>query len=267
MQRWTIKNYHPVAKRSVASVNTTQAHLIPSAFTQKLLLSAVILTCQSQLFADTFPMPYQAVYSTSFSGISAKMNQSLEQTAPGQWQLQNHVSIAFVGFSEEAIFSTEGRVMTPQRYQYKNAMSTKRSSDLSFNNEQRTVVDSLHSIEPLPLREGALDKLSFQAQLRADLIGADGDFTEKTYALVDRTKYKIYTVKKLSDVILETPLGTFDAVKLEQRRAGKDRYTLIWTAKDLDHMILRIQRIDGDGDGPEVNLQSLIISGTKISDK
>ena len=267
MQRWTTNNYHPVAKRSLASVNTTQTHLIPSAFTQKLLLSAVILTCQSQLFADIFPVPYQAVYSTSFSGISAKMNQSLEQTTPGQWHLQNDVSIAFVGFFEEAIFSTEGHVMTPQRYQYKNAMSNKRSSDLSFNNEQRTVIDSLHSIEPLPLREGALDKLSFQAQLRADLISADGDFIEKIYTLVDRTKYKIYTVKKLSDVVLETPLGTFDAVKLEQRRSGKDRYTLIWTAKELDHMILRIQRIDKDGDGPEVNLQSLTINGTKISDK
>lgn len=259
-----MKNYPRVAKTSATVSSNNSVVRLRRLLTKALFLSSIFFSYQSQLFADDFPKPYQAVYSSSFSGISAEMQQSLDLLEQGQWRLRNNVSIAFVGFSEEVLFSASSGVITPQRYQYNNAMSSKRSSDLTFNRELGTVTDSLHPANPLLLQDGALDKLSFQAQLRADLISADGNFTEKNYLLVDRTKYKNYTVRKLADVIIGTPIGTLDAVKLEQRRPGKESYTLIWTAPDLDHIILRIQRMDGDSSGQEVNLKSLTINGKKI---
>lgn len=264
MQHWTMKNCHPVVRNSATDSSKKFAIRFRCTLIKALVLTIVLFSHQSQLFADSFPAPYRAVYSSSFSGISAEMKQSLDLVEKGQWQLRNNVSIAFLGFSEEALFGASTSVITPRRYQYNNAMSSKRSSDLIFNPELGTVIDSLHPANPLLLQEGALDKLSFQAQLRADLILADGSYTEKNYLLVDRTKYKHYTVRKLADVIIETPIGTFDAVKLEQRRPGKKSYTLIWTAPDLDHIILRIQRMDGDSSGQEVNLKSLTINGKKI---
>jgi hypothetical protein len=256
--------------RSVAKTFATEPSKKPDftrfrKLTKTLSLSFILFSSQSHLFADSFPVPYQAVYSGSFAGISAEMKQSLSLTEKKQWHLQNSASIAFFGFSEESLFTTNNGVITPERYQYNNSTNSKRSSDLNFNQDLGTATDLLHSKTPLSLPEDALDKLSFQTQLRADLIRAKGNFTEKNYVLVDRTKYKTYIVKKLADVTIKTAIGTFDAVKLEQRRSGKESFTLIWTAKDLDHFILRIQRMDGDSSGREVNLQSLTIDGKEIT--
>ncbi|MEH6559529.1 MAG: DUF3108 domain-containing protein [Oceanicoccus sp.] len=265
MQHWIIKNCRSVVNTLATGPAKKPDFTLFRKLAKASSLSVILFSSQSHLFADSFPVPYQAVYSGSFAGISAEMKQSLSLTENEQWHLQNSASIAFFGFSEEALFTTNGSVITPQRYKYNNSTSSKRSSDLNFDHDLGTAIDLLHSKAPLSLPEGALDKLSFQTQLRTDLIQAQGNFTEKNYVLVDRTKYKNYTVKKLADVTIETKIGTFEAVKLEQRRSGKESFTLIWTAKNLDHFILRIQRMDGDSSGREVNLQSLTINGKEIA--
>lgn len=267
MRNWTKKSSLQAEKNSPANIldrSVTQAGQSP---TKVLIMFILLLFCSSRVFAAEILVPYQAVYSSNFSGISVEMKQLLTLGEREQWQLRNDVSIAFIGFSEEALFTVSGLVIEPQRYTYTNVISSKRSSDLRFNREQGIVIDSLHSGQPLSIADGALDKLSFQIQLRSDLLQAGNNFTEKSYTLVDRTKLKKYTVKKIADEIIETPIGTFHTTKLEQRRPGKTSYTLIWTAKELDHFIVRIQPIDKDGGGHVIHLKSLTVGDKEIIGK
>jgi hypothetical protein len=201
---------------------------------------------------------YEAVYTTMVSGFSADVKQSLSPISNNQWLLRNHVSILLAGFEEKAQFSESHGVITPLKYQYINKISKKRNSKLHFNPEKNNVIEQLFSKKPLALPEYALDKASFQAQLRLDL-DSQTNFTEKEYYLVDRTQYKTYTVRKLGEETITTALGKFTALKLEQRRPGKSKYTLIWLAKDWDYFLLRLQRFDRGSSHFSLDLKSATI--------
>ncbi|MEE8058758.1 MAG: DUF3108 domain-containing protein [Pseudomonadales bacterium] len=272
MQYWATKNYQPVVT-SLTTSRTTCAAESKRFFSKRclLLIIATLLLCSNSLFsfADSRLTPYHATYTTHFSGITADMEHSLKKLGNDQWLLRNYVSIMFMGFEEKARFVEHSGQLTPQTYQYRNKLSSKRNSTLTFNSDKSSVTDSTHSKTPLQLPAGALDKLSFQVQLRLDLMAQylldqQEPFAEKTYHLVDRTQYKTYNVKYLGEETIETPAGKFNTLKMERRRSGKDKHTLIWLAKDWDYFVLRIQRMKKGKSSYQVNLKHASINGKTI---
>ena len=202
--------------------------------------------------------------------MSADMEQTLTRLGANRWQLRNTLSILWAGFEETAQFVADHGKLIPQSYKYDNRFSRKRNSALTFDWSNSAVTDALHANIPFTLPADALDKLSFQAQLRLDLLRQkDLDqhktLTTNTYHLVDRTKYKTYHVKYLGDERIATPAGTFRSIKIEQRRPGKDKYTLIWLAVDWDYFVLRIQRIEDGKSSYQVDLKQADINGAKMA--
>ncbi len=266
MPYWIIKNC-----RLPATFLKASARLINHYRERRTAISmAAALLClflsSSPSIADAQLLPYQATYTTNYSGITANMEQRLKKTGSNQWSLHNNLSIMFVGFEEKAQFLINNLRVQPQTYHYSNKLSSKRNSALTFNPKNHSVIDSLHTKTPLVLPEGALDKLSFQAQMRLDFMAQDPlkAFKDKEFSLVDRTKYKTYRIKYLSEEVIETPAGKFNTVKIEQRRPGKDKYTLIWLAKDWDYFVLRIQRMEKGESEYQVNLKQAVIDGKTI---
>jgi Protein of unknown function (DUF3108) len=209
---------------------------------------------------------YTATYSSTVRGIDATMQQSLKKTDTDQWQLHNEIALMFVGFEEQAQFRVTGKKLTPVNYDYSNSFSSKRESSLRFDWENNSVTDIRHSKTPLTIPEGALDKLGFQVQLRLDLLNSENGntFTEKTYTLVERKKLKHYIVTPLGEELINTSAGKFNAIKLQQRRQGKDKHTLIWLAKDWDYFVLRIQRIEEGKSRFQVDLSQATINGKVV---
>ncbi len=239
----------------LAAINTTIS---------RILITVLLLACTAAVNADSLK-PYKAIYSTKVRGISAEMEQTLSKNDQQQWQVRSYASILFASVEERATFTEAEHQLTPLSYDYINKMSSKRNSELAFNPEQKTVIDRLHSKTPLKLPESSYDKISFQTQLMLDLLNTP-DFSQKTYHLVDRTKYKTYEVIKLGEEMINTPLGRFNAVKLEQRRPGKDKYTLLWLAKDWDYFLLRIVRIDEGEKEYQIDLKEGELDGQPIKE-
>jgi hypothetical protein len=208
--------------------------------------------------------PYTAIYSSSFNGMDAEMERSLKQTADNLWQLRNSASILFFDLEEKAQFSTAEGALTPLSYDYRNNMSSKRNSKLRFDTSQHSAFDSLHSKQPLPLPPNSFDKLSYQTQLRLELLQNQGKLLSETFHLVDRHKLKSYQFSQLGDEQIDTPAGRFNSIKLSQSRTGKDEHTLIWLAADWDYFVLRIQRVEDGKVEFQVDLNAAKIDGKAI---
>lgn len=245
--------------------------------TSKLLLGALL--AQASLAANTTRVeahapanevtlklaPYQAVYGSNVGGIDAEMKQTLKKTDTDLWQLHNTISFMFIGFEEKATFIASGGDTTAQTYRYHNKISSSRNSDLSFDWKNSSVMDREKDQRRLGIPAGAMDKLSFQVQLRMDLLNEGENFKQKTYQLIDYNRVKTYLVSRLGEETITTSAGTFKAVKVKQQRPGKDRYTLIWLARDYDNFVLRIQRIDRGEADYQVDLKRAVVAGKLLT--
>lgn len=209
-------------------------------------------------------LPYTATYSSSFNGIDAEMQRTLKKVNKHDWQLRNYASVLFIKVEEKSHFSIKQNTLTPKKYWYTNSASSKRNSDLQFNSTATTATDKLQGNTAIELPPNSFDKLSYQSQLRLDLLNNNGQLSTDEFHLVDKKRVKTYKVIMLGKEQIETPAGRFNAVQLQQFRPGKDDYTIIWLAVDWDYFVLQTERVEDGKVEFKVNLNSAIIDGKTI---
>jgi len=96
----------------------------------------------------------------------------------------------------------------------------------------------------LPLENGVHDRGTLQLALMLEL---DAGSVPAAHALIDDDSVKTYSYEVAGEETLTTPAGTYDTVKVVQRREGSSRHTLIWLAPELRHLPVKIeQRRDGE---------------------
>ncbi len=252
-----MKSYPRVA------INLYPDKLLKHTFRQRLFLCCLIFFNQSA-YPDTPLKPFTATYSGKMSGFSTELEQNLH-SENNHWLFENAATAFFISFTEQASFSLDQeKSLNPLRYQLDNPLSSKRSSDIVINANNNTFIDQLHSDKVSKMPAGALDKLSFQIQLRLDLLQQGESFTQKDYHLLDRASYKTYRVTRLKEETINTPAGRFQTVKLEQRREGKNDYTLIWLAKHKDYFIVQVQRFDEGEVKYEAILDKATVNGVSL---
>jgi hypothetical protein len=98
------------------------------------------------------------------------------------------------------------------------------------------------------------DRLSYQLQLREDLKSGRQSLH---YRIADGGQIKDYQFIRLGEDLLITPAGTFRCEKLQLVREGQQHTTLIWMAKELDYLTIRLIRIDADGKEHLLNLKDV----------
>ena len=207
--------------------------------------------------------PYSAEYNSTINGITAKLKQTLATSDQQHWQLKSEATALFITITEQAQFNTQANTVTPISYRYKNPINSKRSMHLLFDAKGDSVNNTANSEPAFNIPSGALDKISFQSQLRLDLMN-DPNFSQKNYNLVDAKKIKTYTVTKIKEENISTPAGTFNAVRFEQRRKGREDYSIIWLAKEHEYFLLRIERIEDGETEFKIELVSAKIEGKAI---
>ncbi|WP_458576350.1 DUF3108 domain-containing protein [Aliamphritea spongicola] len=97
----------------------------------------------------------------------------------------------------------------------------------------------------LDVPTGALDKLSYQLQLRLDLINGREALE---YKVADDGKLKTYRFVREGEEDITTELGTFKAVKLRRDRGtNSKRQTWIWFAPELNYQLVKLLQSEKDG--------------------
>jgi len=105
-----------------------------------------------------------------------------------------------------------------------------------------------------PLKTGTHDLLSFQIQLMRDL---QDDKQSVTYIIADKKRVDSYSLKVVNKTKLKTPYKTLDTIKLVSNKIRNKTQFFIWCAPELNHLPVRVLKIDTDGKTTEFNLKTI----------
>jgi len=208
-----------------------------------LLLLAAVLPA----FASAAPemLPFEADYRVKIRGLGGEMQLSLSGTeedyrARSRLEARGVAGWFFRGeIAESAEFVVDEPGLVPLRYE---------GTDTLTGDDTRTIIQFDHAggvarewvegkLNEYPLTERTYDRLSLQFALMQAL--ASGERPEQ-FVLLDGERKALDI--RYQDGVIEVDYGTFDAVRVEHRRPGSSRSTVLWCAPELGFLPVRIEQ-------------------------
>lgn len=206
--------------------------------------------------------PYHATYHITKDSIVAEVKRALQRLPGDRWQLSDSARILFFSLEESAEIRLDDQQITPLHYRHRQSPGKSKNQDIHYDWEQRSArVELDDKTRHVPLDQPSYDKLSLQLQLRLDLLTGQLE-RPQSYRLIDRGRIKHYRIEKIGEEILTIGKRQIQTVKLRQHSEGKDKETFIWTAPDLDYLIVRIVHEDDD-ERYEMRLESASLVPSK----
>ncbi len=200
--------------------------------------------------ADTQPLtPYRAVYASQWDlGFSFSGDAISELKRQGDhWSLSLNASALVATINESSLLSQQNGQVQPERYEYhRKVLGRSRDAILQFNWSKGSVLNDIgDKAWSMDIPAGTQDKLSYQLQLRLDLLNQKPDLT---YQVADGGHLKTYQFNRVGNEVVKTRLGEFNAIKIQRDRgADSDRETFIWFAPELDYLIVKLHQVETDG--------------------
>lgn len=239
--------------------------------TSQLLLSALTLLCVLPISllsnASTAPLPkdFEAVYKAKYRGISVTATRKLETLEDGSQVFSFHADSWLADLKEASHFrwGANQRIVPIQYHYERSGLGRGREAILDFDWTEKKVTNNVER-KPwkMDIPELALDKLSYQLQIRADLINGK---VLPEYNIADGGRLKQYQFKVLGEEEVNTDAGRFMTVKVERvREDDPDRHTFFWMAKTFDYMVVRLQQKEDDGADYEIDLNRATLDGKNV---
>ncbi len=232
----------------------------------KRIIAGVLLTFGLNAHsAAELPMPFNAVYKAEYGSLTITATRSLQKISDDSMELRFAAKSWLARIEEVSQFQwdPEGQLV-PKKYHYqRSGLGRDRQALLNFDWQNQKVVNNVQN-KPwsMDLPQAALDKLSYQLQLRHDLIN---DKQDMRYKIADGGRLKTYDFKVLGEETLSTPLGQLNAVKVERIRENAKRTTHLWLAKDWNHLVVKIRQTEKDGKHYEINIASAELNGEPVT--
>ncbi len=217
--------------------------------TAALLLATVFLsfsTVAADKAGNASPRLFQAEYSATYNGMPIVMVRTLSRTK--DVYSATTTATNFLGsIREEETFKVDktGK-LRPLEYHYQRAILGKNRSEDSVFDPSGTRVSSTYKDNTLKLESQSpiLAPLSYQLQMQMDIAQGRKAFQ---YKVATRGKLRDYNYRVVREEKLTTPLGTLDTLVLERQRDDAERKTLVWLAKKLQYLPVKlIQEEDGE---------------------
>lgn len=211
------------------------------------------------------PQPFRADYKAQFNDITVTATRSLTPLEGGEQLFSFKAETWLATLLESSQFRwSEDSTLVPQKYHYQRSVfGKKRKAILNFNWQKMTVVNNVqeHSWSmSIPLM--VQDKLSYQLQLRSDLLNNKSSLK---YHIADGGHLKTYLFETMGEEVLNTPVGPLHTIKIKKVNAkGKRRTTYIWMAKNWDFLLVKLQQTERDGKTYSIHLLNAEIAGQQV---
>jgi hypothetical protein len=216
---------------------------------RSLLISTLLLVSAVPGQAADLLKPYKAVYKAQWDmGISFGGNAIRQLKRDGdKWKLSLTAEALIAKVNEFTEFSIQNQRIQPNHYEYhRKLIGSNKDAVLQFNWSTQTVLNDIANkpwTMDVPL--GTQDSLSYHMQLRLDLAAGK---EKLIYKVADGGKLKTYPFVRLGTETVTTPVGTFEAIKVQRDRgANSKRNTYIWCAPELDYMVVKLQQVEKSG--------------------
>ena len=185
--------------------------------------------------AAPFPEQFSATYDVKRAGITIGETKRVLSRENGQYLFESitrPVGIATLFTNGQVVERSHWQFFQgqprPMQYTFFNSGSKKkRNIQLDFDWEKNQVINIINN-KPwtMPLEHGTSDKLLYQLRIMQDLATASGSLR--------------YHIKILGRERIRTPLGTFEAVRLQHTKGS--RQTTMWCTQELDYLPVRIEQ-------------------------
>jgi hypothetical protein len=206
-------------------------------------------------------LPYSVEYKTTARGMALKLNRKLEQNADGSFTLTNGGKIMVVGFHEMSVFSVDGSAIRPKSYVYQGTGLINRRREVHFTPGAATI-RSLYKEQwyDLPYKEGTLDRMSQQEQVRLLLLNDPTPKEDILITVADGKRVKDYQLRYVGEETLNTPIGSLKTLHFERVHDDPDRKSDTWLAPELGYLMVKTVHIE-DGKPTEAIVTKASVGG------
>ncbi|KAA8985268.1 MULTISPECIES: DUF3108 domain-containing protein [Gammaproteobacteria] len=198
--------------------------------------------------------------------ISGEATRSLEPTDTGRWIYRFDVDSFVADIRESSRFRFEDQTVISERYRYslEGFFLSNRYKKLDFNWDESVIVDRVNDQRTdMSDHPDVQDQLGAQLQLWVDL-RAGRETME--YVIPDEGEFKDYQFEVLREETLDTrEFGKVETVVVERvRDEDSPRTTLMWFAPEWDHLLVRLEQTNDEGEDFEIYLKSATLDGERI---
>ena len=221
------------------------ALLLSSLFTLGLFATGSVSAANTSKEIDTLT-PHQASYKASYNGMPISSERKFFKDG-NSYILSNKAKNFLGSLTEEERFTVDEQGnISPLYYRFERAIfGNKRSETTDFQRDSSIAVNKYKgkTVE-LPLSDSPLAPLSYQEQMRYDLMAGKTSFN---YQVVYRNKIRDYQYRVIDEETIDTPLGKLETTVLERIRDNDERETRLWMAKKLAYLPVKlVQKEDGE---------------------
>ena len=157
---------------------------------------------------------------------------------------------------ETSRLMVRGRLLKPVYYSYKRTGDRKkRDVSIEFNWDSKKIKNTINGdFWHMPIEPAVMDKLLYQLAIMYDLHNGK---TPGSYLIADGGGIKTYRFEKLGEETVDTPLGSFNTVKMLRHKPGSSRRSVFWCAPELDFLQVKVEHTEKDGSTTVAVLKSL----------
>lgn len=182
--------------------------------------------------------PAEAAYRVLVSGIPIGMEATVRLQAeevPSEWHLSFVVDHRLIKHRETSRFHWKGCQPQPAHYEYASAgFGIRRGGKVAFDWEEDVALTGDNRFDLPP---GTIDALTLTQAARC--LMRDGvpemHFDVMEPGGLEEKPYRVHGMEEI-----ETPAGTFDALKVERIYPEGGRRTFLWAAPSLDWFLVRM---------------------------
>lgn len=198
--------------------------------------------------------------------ISGEATRSLEPTDTGRWVYRFDVDSFVADIRESSRFRFEDQTVISERYRYslEGFFLSNRYKKLDFDWDEDVIVDRENDRRTdMSEQPGVQDQLGAQLQLWVDLRAGKENME---YVIPDDGDFKDYQFEVLREETLDTrEFGKVETVVVERvRDEDSPRTTLMWFAPEWDHLLVRLEQTNDEGEDFEIYLKSATLDGERI---
>lgn len=217
-------------------------------------LVLLLLSVNPGVYAKGLSGPFVASYSLHSMGTRfADMRRSFSRLQNGEYVYRSdtHTVGLLALFRKDHIIEkstwkyTAGRLQ-PLHYSYQRTGGRRdRNVIVNFDWSSRRIVNSVngHSWH-MPIQAYIMDKLLYQLAIMYDLQRGKKNIN---YAIADGGKIKEYDFERIGEDRLDTPIGKFSTLKLIRHKPNSKRRTVIWCARELGYMPVKVENVEKNG--------------------
>jgi len=174
-----------------------------------------------------------------------KAIRTLSQLKNGHWKYELQLKSLFADVRESTEFEWENNQVRPLHYTYYRSGwgIKKRQAELFFNWKTLTVInDVAHTRWKMSITPDTQDKLSYQIQLRVDLINKKKLLH---YDVADGGRLKQFRFKVIRAETLQTTLGKIKTTVVKViKKTGHFNSSTLWFAHKWKYLLIRIVNKD-----------------------